>query len=226
MQAENSPPTNCMRSKQLVGVKSELPETIAYSLLDADTSRHQWLPSMIDSSCKKKSRRPKTHLPALIQCKQCGGDFKPRNYKSQFCGLECANAAHSDRMSGKGNSRFKDGKSRALWFDLMRQPVLDRDNYKCVACLDAERIRFYVAKGVPCFRSSLVIHHIDSDSGNNRIKNLVTLCQNCHIVHHKSHQTPFPWLGEYASQASESMTSRLMAVITSLETKHLCTIAS
>lgn len=176
-------------------------------------------------AAENEDRKEETRLRNQKACETCGKTFVPKPSTVRFCGRLCAGALHSKKMTGKGNSNYKDGKSLAKLFDLMRQPILDRDKYRCVACGDAERIRYCLLENRVQFRSSLVIHHIDEDTTNNATANLVALCHECHMTHHKSYSTPFPWLGEYAKKASESMTSKLKDVITSLETKHLCTIA-
>jgi 5-methylcytosine-specific restriction endonuclease McrA len=170
--------------------------------------------------CKAATRKARAAPRKVFQCRRCGKDFEPHNKKSQFCGLDCANAAHSLRMTGAGNSRFKDADSYAKIYRGMRTPVLDRDGYRCVDCGDPERLRLMIRLGEAQFRSSLTIHHINEKVSDNRIENLVVLCQECHMTHHKSHQTPFPWLGEYAAKASESMTSKWKDAITSLATAY------
>lgn len=154
-----------------------------------------------------------------IPCGFCQVEFKPFSHLTRFCSMDCKNKAHSRDMIGKGNPRYKDGTSNGLLFTLMRIPVLERDNYACVGCTDPERLIWLPRNDFPGFRSSLVIHHINEDRTNNQIFNLVTLCMECHMRHHKSHVTPFPWLEKYAQGASESMTSKLKDVITSLQAR-------
>lgn len=175
--------------------------------------------------CKLEAREARKRPPAFFKCIRCNKDFMPHHAKSQFCGLDCANAAHSERMTGTGNSRFKNANSYVKLYRMLRTPILNRDGYRCVACGDSERLRMFVRSSKVQFRSSFTIHHINENPSDNRIENLVTLCQECHMTHHKSHKTPFPWLGEYASQASESMTSKWKDAITSLLARRYVTIA-
>lgn len=159
-----------------------------------------------------------------ISCPQCGTDFRPVSHLTQYCGKECADRAHSSRMIGQGNSNYKDGTSYAKWFRSMRPLILERDNSQCVACQESPTITF-VRNGETVTKSGLVVHHIDEDTRNNRAENLITLCHDCHMTHHKSHQTPFPWLPEMAAARSTSMTSRWKARVTSLQTDYLSTTA-
>ena len=313
------------RSKQLLGVKSDLPETIAYSLLDADTSRHQWLPSITNSlsspeknacilcggsrgrkssafcrlcydkirrtdvilkcrlcekeftkqlgeykkqlkrredaefycsldcsrahhavknagkckgcgnpkkreslycseECKESTRISKKEAKKVL-CEQCGKRFRQANSAIRFCSRLCAGKLHSKRMIGTGNPHYKDGNSHSLLFDTMRPAILDRDHHQCVACGDTERLRVLVIQGKARFHSSLAIHHINEIKSDNRAENLVTLCIECHMIHHKSHSTPYPWLGKYAEWASRFMTSKSKDVITSLLAKFSYTTA-
>jgi 5-methylcytosine-specific restriction endonuclease McrA len=50
----------------------------------------------------------------------------------------------------------------------IRRSIMDRDGYACRVC------------GATTDESDLHVHHVDWDRANNRRKNLVTLCQDCH----------------------------------------------
>lgn len=154
-------------------------------------------------------------------CPQCATWFWPVTSRQRFCSRGCANSAHSDRMVGEGNSHFKDGTSYAKWFDEMRAIVLERDGNACAVCDTPNRM---VDLGTRK-RSNLHIHHIDSDPKNNLAENLVAMCYTCHAVHHKSKKTPWPWLSEYATAKSMSMTSKLKEIAISLRTKFSSTTA-
>ena len=47
--------------------------------------------------------------------------------------------------------------------------ILERDDYMCVMCGSVKKLN---------------IHHIDKNSKNNSIRNLVTLCHKCHMFAH------------------------------------------
>ena len=114
------------------------------------------------------------------------------------------------REEGAGNSHFKDGTSYSKLFQEMRPLVLGRDGESCVVCQSTVR---------------LVVHHVDHNPLNNDPTNLIALCNSCHMRHHKSIPTPFPWFAQYAAAASRSMTSRWRARTTSLQAKFSSTTA-
>lgn len=143
-------------------------------------------------------------------CSGCGAKFKPRNTRMTYCSRGCANRAHSKRMVGKGNSRYKNGTSYALLFRSVRPLILGRDG-GCVVCGTTRKLH---------------VHHIDEDPTNNRPQNLVTLCHGHHMTHHKSNQTPWPWFADYAADATLSTTSKWKATTTSLLVKFSSTTAS
>lgn len=158
--------------------------------------------------CSLECRRAASAKP-LATCPQCEGSFRARSVRHTYCSRACSNASHSERMLGAGNSHYKDGQSYALWFSLARLLALGRDE-TCVACRSAKR---------------LIVHHINHQPADNRVENLVVLCRTCHAEHHKSHATPFPWLGDYTAKACRSMTSKWRAQATSLLEKFSSTTA-
>jgi hypothetical protein len=172
--------------------------------------------------CRKAARPPKIK----VKCRTCGAVFESGSIRRQFCSKECANAAHSARMRGRGNSHYKTGTSYAKWFDQMRPLILERDMDRCVVCHAPNKPRWVTWNGQRVARSNLVIHHIDENPANNRADNLMTLCTTCHGTHHKSAQTPWPWFAQYARMASLFMTSRWKDATTSLLTAYSSTTAS
>lgn len=153
------------------------------------------------------------------ECPECKDWFWPQSERRAYCSRVCADRAHSTRMLGAGNSRYKDGQSYATWFRLARPLVLERDKFACVACGVAEEVED--AKPQP--RSNMRIHHINEQPADNRAENLVTLCKTCHAVHHKSSVTPFNWLSDYATRRSASMTSKWQERATSLQERYSST---
>lgn len=149
-------------------------------------------------------------------CTVCGLFFRPLSSRTVYCSRPCADKAHSLRMIGWGNSNYKDGTSYSKWFKSTRPLIFERDKDACVACSTPFKPITFMRYGLPAQRSNLLVHHLDEDPANNRVENLILLCASCHLVHHKSAMTPFPWFAEYARQASESMTSKWQATATSL----------
>jgi len=135
-------------------------------------------------------------------CPQCNNTFRALSRgageRARFCSRECADRAHSLRMSGDKNPRWKDGATpgrqqphAAKAFRAMRPRILERDGRKCVVC-GAVELR-------------LEVHHIDNQPMNNAARNLVTLCAPCHRKWHaaadgKQKKILWPWLKTYAEK--------------------------
>lgn len=160
-----------------------------------------------------------------ITCPICARVFQPKSSRTKYCDRACAESAHSLRMTGVGNSRYKDGTSYADWFRKMRPVIFERDGNVCVACKECPPPLVFFRSGVQRERTQMTVHHISHDPRDNRPENLILLCQGCHMRHHKSATTPFPWFAEYATGASRSMTSRLKATATSLQERYSSTTA-
>ena len=164
-------------------------------------------------------------VPEKSECPQCRLPFRPATSRQRYCQKECANAAHSTRMRGAGNSNFKDGQSYALWFRTMRPLILERDG-GCVMCGKTNAVIKFVRLGKPGERSAMSIHHVDQNPANNSYLNLVVLCQHCHMSHHKGGQIESSTFASYAANASASMTSKWHETVTSLQTKFSSTTVS
>lgn len=173
--------------------------------------------------CKIAAKPPRVLQDRI--CPFCGDTFSPKISRTQFCSNSCADAAHSVRMRGEGNSHFKTGTSYAKWFTEMRLLVMDRDERRCVICQQEEEISQVIWRGQTVNRTNLRVHHVNDDPTNNTPENLVTLCQKCHVVHHHSNTTPWPWLGTYAQVKSQSMTSKWKDATTSLREMYSSTTA-
>lgn len=138
-----------------------------------------------------------------IPCPVCGKIFQKKYTRRQHCSRECADLAHSRRMQGDGNSHYKDGQSYSLWFMQMRPLIIERDG-GCVVCGAAEKPD---------------IHHINEQPADNRAENLIMLCRQHHIIHHKSHHTSYPWLAQRAMEASALMSSSWRDKVASLRAR-------
>lgn len=133
----------------------------------------------------------------MFTCLVCGTQ-KPRRtlaHNQQFCSVDCKDDSHAVMMRGQNNPGWRNGVNSKRYdkgirraYKMAREIVQNLDHGKCVACNSADRLH---------------CHHIDHNSTNNRLENLVTLCQSCHMKHHaaersKYMKSPFPWLSEYA----------------------------
>lgn len=175
--------------------------------------------------CGRTCRKAALPQRPTVNCGHCREPFVPVSHRSQFCGRACANKVHSARMVGVGNPHFSTGTSYAKLFREMRPLILERDGHACVACKAPAQSAELFWQDQFVERSSLAIHHIDENPTNNKPENLVTLCTTCHVVHHKSAATPWPWFAGYAEKASLSMTSKWRDSTTSLLAMYSSTTA-
>lgn len=166
---------------------------------------------------KPRAKRPPANW-RMAECPGCTRPFIRSTRSAVYCCRTCANAAHSERMTGPGNPRFVDGLSYAVWFRSMRPLILFRDNHACRSCGVQES---WAKDG----RSQLVVHHINEVTSNNEPENLITLCVPCHMRHHKSTLTASAQFASMAAQASASMTSKWTERTIFLRTKYSSTIA-
>ena len=119
------------------------------------------------------------------QCVRCGVIFASA-WKAGFqsyCGKDCADGAHADRMLGAANPNWRG--EAAKWrtrtqphsrhtFRYARIATLARDRHMCQLC---------------GLTTDLEVHHVDHDPFNNAWSNLLTLCRPCHMRHHRSRLT-------------------------------------
>ncbi len=144
-------------------------------------------------SCSKKGKAPynkgrrtgkKSWNNKQIErnCSYCKRPFfiSPSEKSKRFCSMKCYRSSHEYHPAwNKGlpperQSNWKGGKSFETYTkdfsNVLKELVRQRDNHKCQSC------------GVPqveCIRK-LCTHHIDYDKKNNKLCNLVSLCDNCH----------------------------------------------
>jgi hypothetical protein len=136
-------------------------------------------------SCRGKSRR----LPEKI-CPQCSAEYKPFSSITKYCSRLCFDKSHRDRMLGKGNPSWLDGRSyekrchRGDNWESQRIAAYARDAYTCqkcgVKCIGRRDMTDEnAAKLIQC-------HHIVywSDRQDNSLENLTTLCVSCHAKIH------------------------------------------
>jgi len=97
--------------------------------------------------------------PYKRTCKICGNQFFAVSNYISLC--------HACRVD-----RGLVGKIRySGHFNRLKKVIISRDNNQCQCCK-----RDY----------KLGVHHIDGDSHNNKLDNLITLCNQCHFsLHHK-----------------------------------------
>jgi len=148
--------------------------------------------------------------PIKAVCLECGEEFLASSTRRAYCSRNCADEAHSKRMIGRNNPNYKRGytntkrSSTTGLFNALRVLALKRDNYTCAVC-GREDKDLNKKDG-----DWLVVHHCDHNPFNNRLDNYITLCQSCHMVHHKSNETPYPWFEEEAMLRTEEADNELI----------------
>ena len=159
---------------------------------------------------KKPSHVPIEHQPKKKICPICNNPFmaahRGHGIFAKYCSKRCSEIAHSIRMSGKGNPRYRHGMiplreqaHSARAFRQLRPLILDRDQHRCVLC-GRDNIR-------------LEVHHIDLIPIDNFATNLITLCSKCHRSLHGMKEELYkldilPKLREYSEQNVVLLTSK------------------
>lgn len=100
--------------------------------------------------------------PYKRKCKECGCLFFAASNSWDFC-----HACRIDRGLVK-QIRYSGH------FNRLKKVVISRDNNQCQCCKRDYR---------------LGVHHIDGDSHNNKLDNLITLCNQCHLSLHKKYDS-------------------------------------
>lgn len=89
---------------------------------------------------------------------------------------------NGENHSGSKSNFWRGGKGKQLqtygedWTAELRESIFKRDNYSC-QCLHRHH-----------HRRRLDVHHIDWNKRNNDPKNLITLCNGCHMAIHRKYK--------------------------------------
>lgn len=100
-------------------------------------------------------------------CKHCGKQLSRRENK--LC-IIC----YCKTLKGKGNPNYIHGQGYAPYvinFGELRKIIRERDTHKCRCCNKKEKF----------LKRKLSVHHIDYNKKNNKLKNLISLCLECHL---------------------------------------------
>jgi len=121
----------------------------------------------------------------IAECANCGREierFESEIFEDNVCSDSCFKEVHSEKMSGKRNPNWKEGRRPDYGYawSQIREQVILRDNERCQVCgLCREKSENILDR-------DLTVHHIEplrefsdvSDAHEN--DNLVTVCQRCH----------------------------------------------
>ena len=120
--------------------------------------------------CADNAKRGKTYAPRIEkECEICGKIFVVTHPNHRFCSWKCSTFWLTRiRNQGKNHPKYKGNpKNRNHYppefFEKRKEVILKYDG-KCFICN----------------KNAKSVHHIDYNTENNNIKNLVLLCSSCH----------------------------------------------
>lgn len=138
-------------------------------------------PKFCSRSCSAKynNRKYPKRLAKKRYCKNCGKELKgSKRGNKLFCNLECHNL-HKEKVYIKkwisGEESGTTGNKKPGISGYVKHYLLKKSGYKCQKCGWNE---INPTLGYPV----LEIHHMDGNRENNRPKNLIVLCPNCHSI--------------------------------------------
>ena len=102
------------------------------------------------------------HRLPKTKCLNCGKEIRTEraNRPRKFCSIEC-----------KNEMRLKNSNPRYVKWQKIRAAI-KAEHGQCTKCGATENLH---------------VHHIDHDTKNNDVENLIVLCQSCHIKYHRLH---------------------------------------
>lgn len=117
-----------------------------------------------------------------------------------FFDVSAIAAIRGDAAKRQADSEFMSRMQRKPWepperkprttpsWNQIRSQILDMDDYQCRICFTGSHV------------ARLHVHHMDYDRTNNKLANLVTLCETCHRhIHREGYKPadhddwPTPW---------------------------------
>ncbi len=126
-----------------------------------------------------------------LVCDYCGKNYYTKfsdikNYKKHYCCENCQDAGHSIEMLGEGNPKWIGGKILNRGYVLVYKP--DHPNRKDNGYVFEHRL--VVEKFIKRYlKPDEFIHHINEDTSDNRIENLLIVnnVEHKRIYHGKTH---------------------------------------
>lgn len=114
--------------------------------------------------------------PEIGICQYCGNSFiKYSKAERKYCSVKCSVKHKTQKYINAWSIGEISGTIGYTCSDIVRNYMLQKNNYKCEKCGWGE-INPFTGK------TPLQIHHIDGNSENNREDNLQVLCPNCHSL--------------------------------------------
>lgn len=129
--------------------------------------------------CSRECQRKNGRLKRTVKCIVCGKEFQRDNANEQFCSQECFHGYNHGENNGRFNGWLtQDGREYQRYTN--GHPKYGGKYLHQVIWNDAN------PNGVCADCGALVghVHHDDKDRSNNRLSNLVGLCNSCHMKRH------------------------------------------
>lgn len=150
--------------------------------------KHPWGKGHSDKTKEKisETKRKQIKRHKIVKCDNCGKnvykmfgnlwDYRyKRKMKHHFCSRKCSTEYFIGKLhpAWKRGHEVRYGIGKRKWVELSNE-IKIRDNFICQICKEK--------------KDDLLVHHITpfSISKDNGLKNLITLCRNCHMQLHKS----------------------------------------
>lgn len=143
--------------------------------------------------CSNECRNAARKTNFVVRCRVCGEEFRvfPYQYRSglaKYCSRKCSDkhnigskATEETRLKmmasarrGPAHHSWKGGTARERYpkefNEILKDKIREYYHYACQECDKTEDMLMV----------RLHIHHIDYDKTNNKIENLIPLCNSCH----------------------------------------------
>ena len=113
-------------------------------------------------------QRTRQHLIEKGLCSECGEKPLATKWRCRPCADKMNQYAMNHYYKNHKENKIKHLKhSHNYRFGGLRGKVLERDHHQCQICKYSKKI---------------IVHHINENPKDNRLDNLVVLCQICHVV--------------------------------------------
>jgi hypothetical protein len=113
---------------------------------------------------RKNSYRPKEYR---LTCPRCKKEFTTGRSQQYYCSSNCQKEDEKERRK---SNKYKENPRKNEW-SIIREYVLERDDYKCKICESDINLHVHHKKFL-CL------------GGSNEEYNLETLCSKCHHIKH------------------------------------------
>jgi len=146
--------------------------------------------SFCSRECKYKARKKGQYVDCFICKKRIykqQKDLLESQSKKYFCSRSCSNKWHGSEFIGAKHPNWIDG--RFVYKNILLKTKIANE---CFFCSNKNT-------------QVLVAHHIDQNRKNNKPKNLIWLCRNCHHLVHNYKDVSLKFLDKLKSHAGKKV---------------------